>query len=222
MNDKKICFISAVNDDEFYQECLTYINNLNIPVGYEIETKSIKNASSICNAYNQGILLSDAKYKVYLHQDTFILDKDFINKIIDIFNSNKSIGIMGMCGSKYIPSSGVWWECPIRFGKVYENRGDNLSILSFDNSKNHIEKAQGLDGLMLITQYDLPWREDIFDGWHFYDVSQCMEFIKSNYQVVIPTQTSPWCIHYCEEVSTANFDKYREIFLNEYVHLLSN
>ena len=56
-------------------------------------------------------------------------------------------------------------------------------------------KAQAVDGLLLATQYDLPWREDIFNGWHFYDISQCMEFMKAGYEVAVPWQESPWCDH---------------------------
>ena len=33
------------------------------------------------------------------------------------------------------------------------------------------------DGLLLATQYDIDWREDLFENWHFYDISQCMEFL---------------------------------------------
>ena len=29
MNNKKFCFITCVNNEEFYSECLYYINNLN-------------------------------------------------------------------------------------------------------------------------------------------------------------------------------------------------
>ena len=26
-----------------------------------------------------------------------------------------------------------------------------------------------LDGLLMVTQYDLPWREDLFQGWDLYN-----------------------------------------------------
>ena len=79
MNEKKICFISAVNNEIEYEECLFYINNINIPEGYEIETIAIRNSKSLTSAYNEAMKQSDAKYKVYLHQDVFIINKNFIS-----------------------------------------------------------------------------------------------------------------------------------------------
>ena len=38
MNDKKICFIACVNDEDFFSECLLYISRLHVPEGYEIES----------------------------------------------------------------------------------------------------------------------------------------------------------------------------------------
>ena len=47
MNSKKIAFISCVNDDATYKECLRFIDALEIPEGYSIEKIAIKNARSI-------------------------------------------------------------------------------------------------------------------------------------------------------------------------------
>lgn len=220
MNDKKICFISAVNNYELYEECLMYINSLDTDDEFEIEIKPIYNSKSICSAYNMAMLSSDAKYKVYLHQDTFIINKSFIKDIVKLFKKNKNIGLIGACGAKYIPRSGVWWECSEKYGKVYENRGIRTEILGFDEVKKDYEEVDCVDGLILITQYDIRWREDIFDGWHLYDTSQCMEFKKNKYKIAVPNQVNPWFIHYCGDVSVKDYDKYRAIFINEYNSML--
>ena len=44
-----------------------------------------------------------------------------------------------------------------------------------------IIEVKGIGGLIMITQYDIPWRDDIFDGWHFYDASQSIEFIRKGF-----------------------------------------
>lgn len=216
MNDKKICFVSAVNDDILYNECLFYLKNLNVPNDFEIEFMPLRNMPSMCSAYNYAIKNSDAKYKVYLHQDVFIIYKNFINDIIEILTSNKSIGIMGVCGCKNIPPSGVWWEGSLKFGKVFENRSSKLNLLSFDEVTNDYEIVSALDGLILITQYDLKWRDDLFDSWHFYDVSQCLEFKKLGFEAAIPRQSTPWCIHDCGIVNVCNYDNCKQIFINNY------
>lgn len=220
MNNKKICFITAINNESLYNECVDYIKSLKIPLGYEIDFKPIRGAKSICNAYNIGMKLSDAKYKIYLHQDVFIIEKDFIKEIIDIFEKDLDIGMIGVCGSKYIPTSGVWWESIDKVGKVYENRVGKIDLLEFQEIINSYEHVNGVDGLIIVTQHDINWREDIFDGWHFYDVSQSLEYLKNNYKVVVPKQEKPWCIHYSGIVNTETYEKYRSIFVKEYYSYL--
>ena len=69
MNEKKICFIACVNDIDFFNECLLYIDRLYVPDGFEIDVLSIEEAKSMTSGYNEGMNASDAKYKIYLHQD---------------------------------------------------------------------------------------------------------------------------------------------------------
>jgi len=212
----KICFITCVNDDASYQKCLSYISNLDVPSGYDVEMFSIKNADSMANGFNKAIHHNDAKYKVYLHQDVFIINKSFIQDFLNIFNDEK-VGMIGVVGSAHIPHNGVWWESGDNFGKVYESHTGIMRLLSFRNVESEYKEVQCLDGLIMITQYDIPWREDIFTGWHFYDLSQSLEFIRAGYQVVVPRQQKPWCIHDCRlTFVTDDYHKYREIFLNEY------
>lgn len=217
MNNKKIAFITCVNNDELYKECLRYIFNLNIPEGYEIETIDIREAKSMTSAYNAAMLSTDAKYKVYLHQDTFIVNKNFIYEILRIFNNNTKIGMIGVSGAAAIPTSAIWWEAIKKYGAVYESHTGKLELLSFNNILEDYKEVKAIDGLIMITQYDLNWREDIFDGWHFYDVSQCVEFYMNGYYVVVPKQDKVWCIHDCGMVNTKNgYEEYRKKFLDEY------
>lgn len=60
------------------------------------------------------------------------------------------------------------------------------------------------------------WREDIFDGWDFYDISQCMEFQKAGFQVVILNQKEPWCYHDNTYSKMTEYEFYRERFCQEY------
>lgn len=217
MNNKKICFITCVNDDRQYEECLLYINNLNIPEGYEIDVVSIKEAESMIAGYNAAMQSTDAKYKVYLHQDTFIINKNFILDMLSIFEHHEKIGLMGVAGAKTIPTNGVWWDSIHKYGKVYESHTGKMELTSFNDIKRRYENVKAIDGLIMITQYDIPWREDIFDGWNFYDISQSMEFNLAGYEVVIPNQYEPWCIHDCGSANTIDeCDIYRSRFLNEY------
>jgi hypothetical protein len=77
-----------------------------------------------------------------------------------------------------------------------------------------------IDGMLMATAYDLPWREDLFDGWDLYDLSQSFEFRKAGYRLVVPEQTKPWVAHDSETVSLQGFDKFRLIAMEEYKDML--
>ena len=82
MDEKRICFILCGNQEEYIQECIRYIQNLIVPPEYEVELQVIRGAVSMTSGYNQGMKASSAKYKVYLHQDVFIVNKNFIGDMI--------------------------------------------------------------------------------------------------------------------------------------------
>ncbi|MBP2634708.1 MAG: glycosyl transferase, group 2 family [Firmicutes bacterium] len=217
MNPNKICFITCVNDEEVYQESLFYINRLVIPEGFAIETIKIKNANCITKAYNSALQSSDAKYKVYLHQDVFIINKNFLTASIDLFLNYPNLGMLGVTGSTQVPTNGVWLESRKNYGKGYDSHSGKLQLLSFHEVSGEYQSVQVVDGAILITQYDIPWRDDIFTGWHFYDLSHSLEFIRAGLQIGIPRQIEPWCIHDNRVPNTSNgLEAYKRIFLEEY------
>jgi hypothetical protein len=216
MNNKKICFITTVNDELAYEECLFYIKNLNIPDGYDIEAIGIRNSYCMTHAYNKAMKDTDAKYKIYIHQDTLIINKNFIYDILNVFDDDE-VGMIGVCGAKQIPTNGIWWESKNKVGKVYDSHTGKMRLSKFNQTDASYESVQVIDGLIMITQYDIEWREDLFDGWHFYDISQSIEFYRYGYKVAIPKQIEPWCIHDSGVANILNgYEKYRQIFLEEY------
>lgn len=221
MNQNKICFISCVNNDRMYKECLTYLNNLNFPEKYEFEFLSIRNASSISAGYNEAMKSSDAKYKIYLHQDVLIIDKDFITTILDVFNSDSKIGLLGLIGAKKLAEDCVWWNSQEKVGSVYDTHRGFLEPISFQKSDQYLNDVQVVDGILMATQYDVSFRSDLFNGWHYYDVSQSMEFRRKGYRVVVPAFEKPCCIHECGITQTGyRFEFYRKLFFNEYFNEL--
>ncbi|MGF9915645.1 glycosyltransferase [Paenibacillus ehimensis] len=217
MNENKVCFITCYNDEVLYQECLKYIHTLKVPEGFEIETLGIVGAKSMAAGYNKAMRSSDAKYKVYLHQDTFIINNNFLNDSLNLFKANQQLGMLGMVGTKKLPPNCIWWEGKNLKGKVYENHTGKMGLLQFNEIANPYEEVESIDGFLIATQYDIPWREDVFDGWHFYDTSQSLEFKLAGYKVGIPRQLTPWAIHDCGIVQTSNgYEHYRRDFLETY------
>lgn len=217
MKENKIAFITCIDDEGLYEKSLSYIQRLQIPEAMEIEIIGIRNAKSMASGYNEAMQRSNSKYKVYLHQDVYIKNINFINDILNIFKSDEKVGVIGMVGTKIIPTSAIWWEDPLSVGKVFDNHMGIMGPFNLNEVDPPYTEVKGIDGLIMITQYDLPWRDDIFDGWHFYDLSQSTEFIKKGFKVVVPSQNSAWCIHDCGFINTQNgYEKYRNKFLDNY------
>lgn len=190
---KKIAFILCTNNDVYMQHALYFISMLEVPYGCEVEVLTIQDANSMTSGYNEGMTASSAKYKIYMHQDVLIVNQYFIYDILDIFEDTK-VGMIGMVGAPRLSSSKVmWYSC--RIGKIYSATAYKTDIMKFESAKGKYESVEVVDGLLMATQYDIPWREDLFDKWDMYDVSQSLEFHRRGYEIVVPNMNAPWCLH---------------------------
>lgn len=220
MNDKKIAFIICVNDDSWFNECQLYIQQLERPEEFEIEVLAVKEAVSMTGGYNEGQASTDAKYKVYLHQDVFIINKRFIFDILHLFEDN-TIGMIGIVGVPKMPEDGIMWH-NMRYGNLHDlpilERQFQIKPIRY--VEEEYMEVEAVDGLLMATQYDIPWREDVFKAWDFYDVSQSFEYRKKGYKIVVPGQERAWCIHECGRVSLWNYNEERQKFLEEYKDML--
>lgn len=223
MNNNKIAFIIIVVNENQYITCASCIDDLEIPLGIEVDVVSIRGCKSIAQAYNIGSNQTDAKYKVYLHSNTYIMNKSLIKDILDIFVTNNQVGLIGVVGAKRLPANGLWWDDVGKVGEVNILRNGDSEYNKLNNIIEKYEIVEAVDGLIMATQIDLRWKEEIFDGYYFYDISECMEFIKKGFQVVVPRQEKTWCTHdWGPEVDSnlqREIEKYRKIFLKEYPYI---
>ena len=223
LDASKICFITNVSQEEQYENCVSYIKKLNIPYGMTVEFRTIYDAKSMCEGYARAQRSSDAKYKIYLHQDVMITDKNFLNMLVSTFRSDASYGIAGLIGAYSLPQSAIWWEnsddnqVGITIDTAYSDDGvPYRRKLQYTSSTFPIEVA-ALDGLLLATQYDLPWRSDIFHDFHFYDISQCFEFRRKGLKAIVLPLTKPVCEHWNEHgTARAPYYAERSKFVSEY------
>ncbi|MBO5474590.1 MAG: glycosyltransferase family protein [Lachnospiraceae bacterium] len=217
IEETEICFIICTNNPVYAEECIYYIRHLTVPEGVRINILTVEDAKSLTSGYNEALKYSQAKYKVYLHHDTFIINSDFIQDCLEIFESDPRIGMIGNVGVKTMPASGVMWDAD-RYGMLYEQHIYETQLLANAISPElaYLE-VDAIDGFLMVTQYDVPWREDLFDKWDFYDCSQSMEFIKKGYKVVVPNMKNPWCVHDCGFINLEQYDIEREKFIAEYL-----
>ncbi len=213
--DNKFCFVICTNNELLVEECQRYIDRIWIPEGYETETIVIREADSLTSAYNAAIAESDAKYKIYLHQDMFIVNRWFLRNVLEIFKSDDKIGLIGLAGTQYLADNGIFFQNTI-IGRHWPCDGDEANNDEKPEKVFYVE-AVAVDGAIIVTSRDVRWREDIFDGFDYYDLSESLEHRRAGYKVVIPAQNSAWCIHDDgSHMSLSAYDKYRKAFLKEY------
>ena len=215
MNNKKICFIMCVNNQLKAEEALNYINRLIIPEGYTVDCLTVTEQKSMTAGYNEAMKSSDAKYKVYMHQDVLILNENFIEDMLSIFQ-DKTIGMLGMVGTPKLPSDAIMWHGP-RVGKILTWNHSKTNLIEFGKISGKYQEVEAVDGLLIATQYDVMWREDLFDKWDFYDVSSGFEMRRKGYKVVVPSMLEPWCLHDDGVMNLVNYYVERGKFIKEYL-----
>lgn len=210
LDPNKICFIACVNDGEQFENfCLAGLRHLAVPEGMSTEVLTVDDAPSMTAGYEQARLSSDAKYKVYLHQDVEIVNPDFIKDLLAIFSREPSVGLVGMVGVSRLSSNGVWWSRPsseARGGVRCIRDEKTATDLDFRERTGTKEKpyeiVEAVDGLLLATQYDVPWRDDLIGSYHYYDISQCLEYRRRGYRLAAPRQENFWVIHHERDKKT--------------------
>lgn len=217
MNLKKIAFIICADNSQYYEECVRYIQELHVPEGYCTDILCIQEADSMAQGYNGGMNASDAKYKVYIQQNTFILNRDFLNDMLRIFAGDAKIGMLGVLGTEKLPEDADCRTC-WNWGNIVEY--DCRTVLDADfyvqDKEADWHEVEAVNGSLIATQYDIPWREDILSGWEFYDVAQSLEMRRAGYKVVVPYQREAWCYQDSVCGNTKEYSASRQQMMSAY------
>ncbi|SFG73426.1 Glycosyltransferase like family protein [Lachnospiraceae bacterium C7] len=215
-NENKISIIFCTNNSRYREECEEYLRRLIVPKEYELEIIELINAESMTSGYNVAMLESNAKYKFYIHHDTFIIDLNIIDKLINEIKLNPNLKMLGNSGTTKLDGDTEWFKSSM--DKIYLNLYQDVIlniVRSVSNPKHEkIVEAEAIDGVFMFTTMDLPWREDIFDNWHYYDISQCFEFRKYGCQIAFYNDEDITFLH---EVTSKKdphmtYEHYGEIF----------
>ena len=217
MNDKKFSIIIAKNSDLYFNEAKFYIERLQIPQGYVLDVIPVEGAKSLAAAYNKGMVRSDAKYKVYMHQDVSILNPHFLYDLLTVFEQDEEIGVVGLVGAPKISESGVPWYAD-QIGNMYAIDNANVQFGGYAfRPEDCYTEVDCVEGFLMATSRDLKWRDDLFDGWCYAEMAQCLEFRNHGYKIVVPVQRKPWAAHDNGITSIfSGYNTYRKILLENY------
>lgn len=218
-NENEISFIICTNDELYLEECRFYISHLMVPDEMNVSVISVSDAKSMAAGYNEAMRATGAKYKVYLHQDMFILNRRFILDILNVFRTDESIGAIGVAGAKRIPIDGRVWDA-LDLGGCYSI--GSFSDVGYRAVKPDVEcpiekpeEAEYLDGMLIATSHDIDWDESI-GGFHFYDVTQSINLRERGWKTVVVPQKEIWCFHDFGPLNLGTYDCYRKKFCECY------
>jgi hypothetical protein len=134
---------------------------------------------SLTQIYNLGLKESENDIVVFMHDDLILETSNMTPKIVKMFEKHTDYGIIGIAGTDNL-TSGVWWQ----------NRDNMFGIVGhIHQGKRHVNKySKGVfndvlknvvvvDGLFFIVHKNRIKKEfnEQFDGFHFYDISFCVE-----------------------------------------------
>ncbi|MBB5337552.1 glycosyltransferase [Pectinatus brassicae] len=207
----KIAIIINVTDEASYKLTIKSLTKLIVPAKYKVEIITTQKEINIATAYNRVMKSSSAKYKIYLRAGIEIINKNFFGDIINIFKTNWNIGIIGMSGVKIIPTDANIFVSSTRIGKI---RSINNKNIVFSDCNDSYEFAAAIDDYLMVTQYDINWRNDLFSSEGLYNIAQCIEFKRNYYSTAVAGQKEPWILY--REKNIIMTQDERERFFDEY------
>ena len=175
-----------------------YLNNLTLnieqSIGCVYELIAIDNSVnefSIFEAYNLGIQKSKGDYWCFIHEDILFHTKNWGIKILQIFEADSRIGLLGVAGAKIktkMPSG--WWDCPsdlknINIIQHFTDKDKELVYMGWQTD-NQIEEVAVIDGLFMFArkkEFVFFNKEDL--GFHNYDLYLSAIYYKYDFKVVV-------------------------------------
>lgn len=220
VDENRIDFIYCTNDAWYSQECERYIRRLQLDPQMQIRIYSVWNSPSMAAGYNCAMNMSTAKYKIYIHHDTFIIHTDMITDLLQGFGQNSEYGALGIAGTTHLEDNAMWQLSDKEDMREYLYQDAIMDIKESRSivTNGFVEEADALDGILIATSQDCKWREDLFTHWHFYDISQCYEFRRAGKKVGVINPDKMWLMHETTMRKDPNntYEMFRDIFVKEY------
>ena len=160
------------------QSFIDYLTKVSGLPNVEIIEKVNPNGQSLTEVYNE--ILEESKHDIVIlcHDDIYFDTKNFGKKIKTHFE-NSPYGILGVAGTRCLPSSGMWWEGRKKIIGIvnHEHEGKKWENKYSDNLNNQIRSVVIVDGLFIAL--DKRRVRKHFDpsvkGFHFYDLEFCFQ-----------------------------------------------
>lgn len=133
---------------------------------------------NLCKVYNHYTKLASHEIVCYIHEDILFETERWGKVILDIYNKNNNIGVIGFAGSIIKTKALSGWSCHkdadrYNFTQGYPNKPDKL----YYKNPNNLDFSEVicLDGFCMFTTKKIweqnKFNEKLYDHFHLYDIS---------------------------------------------------
>lgn len=178
----------------------------------------INNGESLTKSYNRGLKQAKNNIVVFCHDDIVIETKQWGTKLIKQFNRNPEYGIIGVAGTKQMPSSGQWWENRKKmYGRVAHTHEGKTWLSSYsDDLGQNIEEVVSVDGVFFAvdkSKLKHQFNESV-EGFHFYEITFCFENFLDDIKIGVTTLIR--INHKSIGMTNEQWEENRKIFAEKY------
>jgi len=134
---------------------------------------------SLTQVYNKGLKESVNDIVVFMHDDLILETPNITPKIVKLFEKHPNYGIIGIAGTDKL-TSGMWWQSRENMfgvvGHIHEGKR-HVNYYSKGVFNDVLKDVVIVDGLFFMVRKSLLKKEfnEQFEGFHFYDISFCVE-----------------------------------------------
>lgn len=202
---KKVHFIVFYKDELCVEKCISCINALRTPDDVETDILGVNEGTSVTEAYEAAMAESDADVKIYVRENIYITNPDFLECVIDFMNKHPEVGMAGIVGGFQRREEFVEWTC----GAVNIFNEDRQTRFYIEK-QNEFEYVDFLAGHILITQKDITWLSNDEKRDRYFDIVHSEKTGSEGYKLAVINFEEPAAIWEYGKTPYDRFDVYTD------------
>lgn len=175
--DNNIFFVIIGDDEWIISENVRYLSQLILPKGMTAEYCIVPKNEE---AFRIGQGESAAKYKVYLDQNVYIIDKYFVQKVVKAFEENEFIKLIGVRGYRLIENDKKLKIVGNNLNMKYDNNSQIQKLI--EGTEYGVLNVQAVDNHVFVTVQDIDWNGENLKSQV---IEASVELRKKGYQTAI-------------------------------------
>ncbi|MFV0467537.1 MAG: glycosyltransferase, partial [Dysgonomonas sp.] len=183
--------VSTYNPDKF----ASFSANVSQTIGLDYEMIPIHNPGimGICEAYNKGLLSTKSPYVCFCHDDILFHTSNWGHILVELFEENEGVGLVGCAGAAYKASIPSGWSSPqtsdlVKLNFIQTNKSGKSINYAKQNKTCNFEEVICLDGFWICAKKEITdqfrFDDHTFKGYHCYDVDYSLQ-VSTKYKVVV-------------------------------------